>query len=107
MKDAGGGLKFGLTAAVLIFACTVFGLRAANAQERRKIRISNATLSCSALPPVAALVSGDLDYRSGIGNIIRAIKVEGRFTERNVGFEAVAEPRFAIEVAKELGYQVQ
>jgi ABC-type nitrate/sulfonate/bicarbonate transport system substrate-binding protein len=63
------------------------------AQERRKIRISNATLSYSALPLVAArewkffqeqgldveiilmrsaaaaaaLVSGDLDYQSGIG----------------------------------------
>jgi NitT/TauT family transport system substrate-binding protein len=64
-----------------------------DAQERRKIRISNATLSYSALPlvaarewklfqeqgldieiilmrsaaAVAALVSGDLDYQSGIG----------------------------------------
>ena len=64
-----------------------------HAQERRKIRISNATLSYSALPLVAArewklfdeqgldveiilmrsaaaaaaLVSGDLDYQSGIG----------------------------------------
>jgi len=86
-------MKFGLTAAVLIFACAVFGLRGATAQERRKIRISNATLSYSALPlvaarewklfqeqglevevilmrsaaAVAALVSGDLDYQSGIG----------------------------------------
>ena len=65
-----------------------------HAQERRKIRISNATLSYSALPlvaarewklfqkqgldveiilmrsaaAVAALVSGDLDYQSGIGS---------------------------------------
>ncbi len=86
-------MKFGLTAAVLILACTVFNLRAANAQERRRIRVSNATLSYSALPlvaarewklfheqglevevilmrsaaAVAALVSGDLDYQSGIG----------------------------------------
>ena len=68
-------------------------LAPARAQERRKIRISNATLSYSALPLVAArewklfqeqgldveiilmrsaaaaaaLVSGDLDYQSGIG----------------------------------------
>ncbi|MEA2659147.1 MAG: hypothetical protein QOF64_1743 [Candidatus Binatota bacterium] len=44
--------------------------------------------------------------REGIGNIIRAIKAEGRFTDRNIAFEEVAEPRFAIEVAKELGYKV-
>jgi NitT/TauT family transport system substrate-binding protein len=43
----------------------------------------------------------------GIANIIRAIKAEGRFAERNVAYEEVAEPRFAIEVAKELGYKVQ
>ena len=42
----------------------------------------------------------------GIGNIIKAIKAEGRFAERNVAFEEVADPRFAIEVAKELGYKV-
>jgi NitT/TauT family transport system substrate-binding protein len=44
---------------------------------------------------------------AGIGNIIRAIKAEGRFVDRNIAFEEVAEPRFAIEVAKELGYKVQ
>jgi hypothetical protein len=42
----------------------------------------------------------------GIGNIIRAIKAEGRFAERNIAYEEVAEPRFAIEVAKELGYKL-
>ena len=42
----------------------------------------------------------------GIGNIIRAIKADGRFAGRNIAFEEVAEPRFAIEVAKELGYKV-
>ena len=31
---------------------------------------------------------------------------EGRFAERNVAFEEVAEPRFAMEVAKEVGYKV-
>jgi hypothetical protein len=45
--------------------------------------------------------------REGIGNIIKAIRAEGRFTDRNIAFEEVAEPRFAIEVAKELGYKVQ
>jgi ABC-type nitrate/sulfonate/bicarbonate transport system substrate-binding protein len=73
----------------IILSLAAFG----NAQERRRIRISNATLSYSALPLVAArewklfheqgldveiilmrsaaaaaaLVSGDLDYQSGIG----------------------------------------
>jgi len=42
----------------------------------------------------------------GIGNIIRAIKADGRFKDRNIAFEDVADPRFAIEVAKELGYRV-
>ena len=42
----------------------------------------------------------------GIGNIIKAIKADGRFRERNIAFEDVADPRFAIEVAKELGYKV-
>jgi ABC-type nitrate/sulfonate/bicarbonate transport system substrate-binding protein len=45
--------------------------------------------------------------REGIGNIISAIKTEGRFANRNIAYEEVAEPRFAIEVAKELGYKVQ
>jgi hypothetical protein len=42
----------------------------------------------------------------GIGNIIKAIKAEGRIAERNISFEEVADPRFAIEVAKELGYKL-
>ncbi|HWH80518.1 MAG TPA: ABC transporter substrate-binding protein [Candidatus Binatus sp.] len=41
----------------------------------------------------------------GIGNIIKAIKAEGRFADRKIAFEEVADPRFAIEVAKELGYK--
>lgn len=44
--------------------------------------------------------------REAMGNIIKAIKAEGRFTDRNIAFEDVAEPRFAIEVARELGYKV-
>jgi NitT/TauT family transport system substrate-binding protein len=76
---------------ILIFILSLAAF--VNAQERRRIRISNATLSYSALPLVAArewklfyeqgldveiilmrsaaaaaaLVSGDLDYQSGIG----------------------------------------
>jgi NitT/TauT family transport system substrate-binding protein len=42
----------------------------------------------------------------GLANIIKAIKAEGRFTERNIAFEEVADPRFATEVARELGYKL-
>jgi hypothetical protein len=35
----------------------------------------------------------------GIGNIIKAVKAEGRFKDRNIAFEEVTDPRFAIEVA--------
>jgi ABC-type nitrate/sulfonate/bicarbonate transport system substrate-binding protein len=44
--------------------------------------------------------------REGMNNIIKAIKAEGRFLDRNIAYEEVADPRFAIEVAKELGYKV-
>jgi NitT/TauT family transport system substrate-binding protein len=44
--------------------------------------------------------------REGMSNIIKSIKAEGRFTDRNIAYEEVADPRFAIEVAKELGYKV-
>jgi hypothetical protein len=38
-------------------------------------------------------------------NIIRAIKSQGRFIERKVSFEEVADDILAREVAKELGYK--
>jgi hypothetical protein len=41
-----------------------------------------------------------------MGNIIKPIKAEGRFTDQNIAYEEIAEPWFAIEVAKELGYKV-
>src|SRR4029077_18402859 len=44
--------------------------------------------------------------REGMNNIIKAIKAEGRFMDRNIAYEEVADPRFAIEVANELGYKV-
>lgn len=42
----------------------------------------------------------------GMGNIVKALKSEGRFKNRNVSFEEVADPRPAIEIAKELGYKM-
>jgi ABC-type nitrate/sulfonate/bicarbonate transport system substrate-binding protein len=44
--------------------------------------------------------------REGMSNIIKAIKAEGRFVDRNISYEEIADPRFALEVAKELGYKV-
>lgn len=44
--------------------------------------------------------------REGMNNIIKSIKAEGRFMDRKIAYEEVADPRFAIEVAKELGYKV-
>ena len=43
----------------------------------------------------------------GMGNIVKALKSEGRFKNRNVSFEDIADPRPAVEVAKELGYKVR
>lgn len=43
----------------------------------------------------------------GMENIVKALKSEGRFKDRKVSFEEVADPRFAIEVARELGYKVR
>jgi hypothetical protein len=54
----------------------------------------------------ASFNDSGIPTRQGIGNIIKAIKAEGRFTDRSIAYEDVADPRFAIEVAKELGYKV-
>lgn len=45
--------------------------------------------------------------RAGMENIVKAIKSLGRFTDRNVAFEDVADAKLATEVAKELGYKIR
>jgi len=42
----------------------------------------------------------------GMANITKALRSEGRFKDRNISFLDVADPRAAIEVARELGYKV-
>ena len=42
--------------------------------------------------------------RIGIDNLVRSLKAQGRFTDRKVNFEDVADDRLAGEVARELGY---
>ena len=43
--------------------------------------------------------------RAGMENIIRGIQSQGRFTEKKVAFEDVADTRFAIQAARELGHK--
>jgi hypothetical protein len=43
--------------------------------------------------------------RSGMENIVKGIQSQGRFADRKVAFEEIAEPRFALQVARELGHR--
>jgi NitT/TauT family transport system substrate-binding protein len=44
--------------------------------------------------------------RAGIDNLVRSLQAQGRFTDRKVAFNDVADERLATEVAKELGYKL-
>ncbi len=44
--------------------------------------------------------------RAGIDNLVRSLQAQGRFTDRKVNFNEVADDRPATEVAKELGYKL-
>ena len=106
-------MRFHFLAALIVLLI----LPSSQAQERRKIRISNATLSYSALPlvaarewklfyeqgldveivlmrsaaAVAALVSGDLDYQSGIGPASVSATLSGWIPARS-GHRPIASP---------------
>ena len=43
--------------------------------------------------------------RTGMENIVKGIQSQGRFADRKVSFEEVADPRFALQVARELGHK--
>lgn len=45
--------------------------------------------------------------RAGIDNLVRSLQAQGRFTDRKVAFNEVADDRLATDVAKELGYKLQ
>jgi ABC-type nitrate/sulfonate/bicarbonate transport system substrate-binding protein len=45
--------------------------------------------------------------REGMNNLVRSVKSQARFADRNVSFEEVADDTLAKEVAKELGYKVK
>ena len=44
--------------------------------------------------------------RHGMEQIVKALQLLGQFTGRKIPFEEIADPKVAIEVAKELGYKV-
>ena len=43
--------------------------------------------------------------RVGIENILKGIQSQGRFADRKIAFEDIADPRFALQVARELGHK--
>ena len=45
--------------------------------------------------------------REGMNNLVRSVKSQARFADRNVSFEEIADDTLAKEVAKELGYKVK
>ncbi|MBI3058902.1 MAG: hypothetical protein HYY81_06280 [Deltaproteobacteria bacterium] len=55
---------------------------------------------------LTALSENGIPSRTGMENIIRAIKSQGRFVERKVAFEDVADDSLAREVAKQTGYKI-
>ena len=44
--------------------------------------------------------------RVGIDNLVRSIQSQGRFVDRKVAFNEIADDRLATEVAKEFGYKI-
>jgi len=43
--------------------------------------------------------------RIGMENILKGIQSQGRFADRKIAYEEIAEPRFALQVARELGHK--
>lgn len=43
--------------------------------------------------------------RTGMENIVKGIQSQGRFADRKVAFEEIADPRLALQVARELGHK--
>jgi ABC-type nitrate/sulfonate/bicarbonate transport system substrate-binding protein len=50
-----------------------------------------------------AWVGNGAPTRMGMKNIVGGIQAQGRFADRKISFEDVADPRFAQQVARELG----
>ena len=56
---------------------------------------------------LTTLSENGIPSRVGMENLVRAIKSQGRFVEKRVDFEDVADDSLAKEVAKELGYKIE
>jgi ABC-type nitrate/sulfonate/bicarbonate transport system substrate-binding protein len=54
---------------------------------------------------VFAWAGSGVPTRAGIENIFKGIQSQGRFTDRKFVFEDIADPRFALQVARELGHK--
>ena len=54
----------------------------------------------------ATLNSTGIPDRAGMDNLVRSLQAQGRFTDRRVALNDVADERLATEVAKELGYKL-
>ena len=54
---------------------------------------------------VFAWAGSGVPTRTGIENIFKGIQSQGRFTDKKFVFEDIADPRFAVQVARELGHK--
>jgi NitT/TauT family transport system substrate-binding protein len=54
-----------------------------------------------------AWVGTGVPTRAGMENIIRGVQSQGRFADKKVVFEDVADSRFAIQAARELGHKAE
>ena len=54
-----------------------------------------------------AWVGTGVPTRAGMENIIRGVQSQGRFDDKKVAFEDVADSRFAIQAARELGHKAE
>lgn len=54
-----------------------------------------------------AWVGTGVPTRAGMENIVRGVQSQGRFADKKVAFEDVADSRFAIQAARELGHKTE
>lgn len=54
-----------------------------------------------------AWVGTGVPTRAGMENIVRGVQSQGRFADKKVAFEDVADSRFAIQAARELGHKAE
>jgi ABC-type nitrate/sulfonate/bicarbonate transport system substrate-binding protein len=56
---------------------------------------------------LATLSQTGVPSRTGMEVLVKAIQSQGRFVDRKVAFNEIADDRLATEVAKEMGYKIQ